>query len=109
MQNHLLKSPFCVHPKTGRVCVPLRVETIEEFDPFSVPTLPQLMRELDEHGTSSPSADEDRGKNKPDWSKTSLKEYFEPFQKEFLEPMSKELRRQARDEAEEQAAAMGDF
>ncbi len=47
MQNHLLKSPFCVHPKTGRVCIPIDVRKVDDFDPFSVPTLPQLMDELD--------------------------------------------------------------
>ena len=47
-RNHLLKAPFCVHPKTGRVCVPVDPERIDEFDPGSVPTVGQLLRELDD-------------------------------------------------------------
>jgi DNA primase small subunit len=44
--NHLLKSPFCVHPKTGRVCVPIDPEDCEDFDPFQIPTVSQLVDEL---------------------------------------------------------------
>ncbi|XP_072350100.1 DNA primase small subunit isoform X1 [Scyliorhinus torazame] len=45
--NHLLKSPFSVHPKTGRISVPIDVKNLETFDPFSVPTISSLCRELD--------------------------------------------------------------
>ena len=100
MQNHLLKSPFCVHPKTGRVCVPIRVQDVDHFDPFAVPTLPQLMQELDEY--QGPDVTQD-------WQKTSLRPYFEPFQREFLDPMWKDLRQFQKEETEMRAAATGDF
>lgn len=48
-------STAAVHPKTGRVCVPIDPTRVREFDPFAVPTLGQLAREIDEydreHGT----------------------------------------------------------
>merc|ERR1740117_934413 len=52
MQNHLLKSPFCVHPKTGRVCVPIDPDAMDinnDFNPFAVPTIAQLATELNEY------------------------------------------------------------
>jgi DNA primase small subunit len=53
-RNHLLKAPFCVHPKTGRVCIPVDPDHIEEFDPEKVPTVAQLMHELETANTEEP-------------------------------------------------------
>ena len=65
-RNHLLKAPFCVHPATGmsilirlslflmgsirlgRICVPVKPSEVARFDPEDVPTVGQLLRELDE-------------------------------------------------------------
>lgn len=46
--NHLLKVPFSVHPKTGRVCVPIEFTKIDQFDPFKVPTVSLLCKEVDQ-------------------------------------------------------------
>jgi DNA primase small subunit len=46
--NHLLKAPFCVHPKTGKVCVPIRASAADDFDPEAVPTVASLLSELNQ-------------------------------------------------------------
>jgi len=72
--NHLLKSPFCVHPKTGKICVPLDPKTVEQFNPETVPTLTQLVNELDEETS------EERKKLK-DYERTSLNNSVQLFKK----------------------------
>ncbi|KAF8942532.1 hypothetical protein BGZ47_006393 [Haplosporangium gracile] len=87
--NHLLKSPFCVHPKTGRVCVPIPIEDCEKFDPSSPPTVPKLVRELDHYDATHPIADGDS--KLQDWQKTSLREHVEHFER-FVKGLSREIR-----------------
>lgn len=70
--NHLLKSPFVVHPKTGRVCVPIDVAKVDDFDPVKVPTIGRLIEELNQSG---------------DAKQTSLKEYTSYFETKFLQPL----------------------
>lgn len=70
--NHLLKSPFVVHPKTGRVCVPIDVATVDRFNPAEVPTIGRLVEELNQSG---------------DAKQTSLKQYTHYFETQFLQPL----------------------
>ena len=117
MQNHLLKSPFCVHPKTGRVCVPVPAAEFAEFDPFRVPTVKQLMDELDayEGGEGKEETEKAKGKGRQrgppgvDWRKTSLREPYEKFQRTFLAPLLKEERAARKRARESRAALVGDF
>lgn len=88
--NHLLKSPFVVHPGTGRVCVPIDTRRLEDFDPLGVPTVQGLLGEIDAWREGSAAAAEEAGedgvkveagaaKHVQDWEKTSLKPYVEFF------------------------------
>ncbi|RDW84923.1 DNA primase [Coleophoma cylindrospora] len=85
--NHLLKSPFVVHPKTGRVCVPIDTRKLEAFDPLEVPTVTELLEEIDQW--SAPEGDSD-GKKLQDWEKTSLRPYIEYFRSFCLSLMKDE-------------------
>ncbi|XP_053385556.1 DNA primase small subunit-like isoform X2 [Mercenaria mercenaria] len=81
--NHLLKSPFCIHPKTGRVCVPIDPENIDDFDPFTVPTISTIVDELNKSESGS-----EEGKRIKDYRQTSLKSCIEVFDK-FLTHLEK--------------------
>lgn len=43
-QNHLLKSPFCVHPGTGNVCVAFEAADAENFSPFDRSQVPHVSK-----------------------------------------------------------------
>ncbi|KAK0459156.1 prim-pol domain-containing protein [Desarmillaria tabescens] len=82
-RNHLLKAPFVVHPGTGRVCVPVDPTSIEEFDPEKVPTVGQLLEELNHIEGKEESGDSDS-----DWQRTSLKPYVEMLDKHVASIMN---------------------
>ena len=111
-RNHLLKSPFVAHPKTGKVCVPLLdPQNADRFDPDRVPTLAALEKEInaydEAHGKGGGDAMDDgeggggdgapaakRRKGVAHYEKTSLKDYIDGFDEKFLKAMKRE--RQAR-------------
>lgn len=99
--NHLLKSPFVVHPGTGRVCVPIDPQAAEPFDPFSVPTVQSLLAEID--AWQGGPADE----RVQDWQKTSLKPYVEYF-KRFVDGLVRDEvaeKKRGREEGEAEGTA----
>ncbi|KAI0517834.1 DNA primase small subunit [Xylaria bambusicola] len=99
--NHLLKSPFVVHPGTGRVCVPIDTEKLEDFDPTTVPTVQGLLREIDSWKSEDEPASSADGKTPADWEKTSLKPYVEYFRSFVLGLMRDERDPKIKREREE--------
>ncbi|XP_024945620.1 DNA primase small subunit [Cephus cinctus] len=82
--NHLLKSPFCIHPKTGKVCVPFNPKSVDKFDPSTVPRIHELIEEINTFDAKEKAVQEDSNTKKiKDYKKTSLNKTLHIFQ-EFL-------------------------
>ena len=75
--GHLLKAPWAVHPKTGKICVPIDPQTCDQFNPNNVPTVEQVFQEL------QASFGEDGG----DYEQTSLRPYVDFWRASFLDPL----------------------
>eukprot|EP00051_Salpingoeca_urceolata_P028430 m.486827 g.486827 ORF g.486827 m.486827 type:complete len:460 (+) comp24630_c0_seq1:346-1725(+) len=107
--NHLLKSPFVVHPKTGRVCVPINVEEADEFSPFDVPTIGQLCREIDDFAAKrkAEEGDQEDGARKSKEVHTSLDPYLEVFGR-FLKGLRSDVD-QARADQRARVEELGDW
>uniref|UniRef100_A0A0K0G0V5 DNA primase n=1 Tax=Strongyloides venezuelensis TaxID=75913 RepID=A0A0K0G0V5_STRVS len=73
--NHLLKSPFCVHPKTGTVAVPLDLKKLESIKLESFPTVEKLVCEVQENCPSTQCEI-----NNDKYKTTSLAPYVEIFE-----------------------------
>lgn len=85
--NHLLKSPFCIHPKTGKVSIPINPKSIDKFDPFTTPTIHMLIDEVNAYDEKDKQATLDGekivAKKIKDYKKTSLNKSLHLFE-EFL-------------------------
>ncbi|KAK3708091.1 hypothetical protein QZH41_019174 [Actinostola sp. cb2023] len=74
----------------GRVCVPIDIDEADTFDPFTVPTISNLLEEIDDydlHNLSETVEDETpKKKNVSAYEKTSLLKAIKTFRK-FLIPL----------------------
>ena len=77
-QIHLLKSPFVIHPGTGRVCVPIDTTRLSKFDPLGVPTVTELLGEIDTFDEKAIEEGANVQKTQ-DYEKTSLRPYIDYF------------------------------
>ncbi|KAK9794941.1 hypothetical protein WJX73_003217 [Symbiochloris irregularis] len=104
-RNHLLKAPLCVHPKTGKVCVPFAAVDAPTFDPDAVPTVSQL---LDEFSAERSARQEHPGaaamEKGEGWKHTSLASCMTVFVQSFLQPLCAAGREELGSKAREAAA-----
>ena len=88
--NHLLKSPFCAHPKTSNICVPIDVDKLDSFDPFAVPNLSELNEEMNSFAKQAPRDEADSGsqsnkENDADGGRRRYNEYKFTSMKKYVD------------------------
>lgn len=121
---HLLKSPFVVHPGTGRVCVPIDIRKVDEFNPLTVPTVAGLLDEINawkpnqDDGNAGGSGTPDRRGSSPDadaggrkvhdYEKTSLKPYIDYF-RSFVAELNRDERVGKREREEDNTSNAMEF
>lgn len=106
--NHLLKAPFCVHPKTGKVCVPIDPAHAWSFNPDTVCTVGGLLNQLKTpaataiagHATNATTST-----NEEKWKGTDMEEAVETFRACFLEALQTESKEVLAAKSREVAAA----
>ena len=96
--NHLLKSPFCVHPKTGNICVPFDSADVENFKLAEVPTLTMAINELGELSKEGRPVMEDGVASIP-----CLQPYIVLFKKHIKKCHLKQDRKNRQDKGEDDA------
>jgi len=128
-RNHLLKAPFCVHPKTGKVCVPIVLGENDDdvaaaaasFDVDAVPTAAGLLDSLDDRAVAERERKAKAGPSSaqaaaaaaaasapsaPKWVGTALEPYVASFE-EFVQACSAEGRAENARRAAARRAAEG--
>lgn len=80
-----------MHPGTGRVCVPIDLKRLEDFDPLGVPTVTQLLAEIDDWDSANRKTEDEEATKQPlDYEKTSLKPYVEIFKTHVADTLKQE-------------------
>jgi DNA primase small subunit len=104
---HLLKSPFVVHPGTGRVCVPIDTKKLDDFDPLAIPTVTELLGEIDSWDSKpkTEGGEGPEGKKLQDYEKTSIKPHVDLF-RTFVTSLMKDEKGVKRERDEGGADAM---
>lgn len=92
--NHLLKAPFCVHPKTGKVCVPFNPNLVHKFDPMTVPTITLLLEEINAFDEKRSGEEQDDLTRIKDIKKTSMFKATTLFE-EFVRKLESSTKSQA--------------